>query len=308
MTDKVMSKIDKKKDRLYGGAYSYIMTPFTKSGDVDHGVLAEYAERLVASGLSGVTVTASTTEALYLTEAERMATVETVCKAVNGRVVVNVGAGALSTRQSLYFAEHAKDHGADRLIIDVPTYFTPSIDAVYKHFETIGSKVDLPIRIYNISAPTHFDFIPEYAVKMSEIAQIDSIKEATGIPSRTRDAVSIIGDRLQVYCGFHWMLPEAFSYGAVGWEAGMHPIFASKCVELYQAVLDDPYGKAATEKFDALAPLFYFLKYHGVTQSLKMMSRWTDVKLGEPRPPLEPLPEGLPTQQLRSILSDLGVL
>jgi len=66
------------RDRLYGGVYSYVMTPFNSNGDVDHGALSDYIEALIESGLDGVTINASTTEVHYLQEAERKAVLETV--------------------------------------------------------------------------------------------------------------------------------------------------------------------------------------------------------------------------------------
>ncbi len=294
-------------NRLLGGVYSYVMTPFDKKGNVDHGVLVDYVEGLIESGLDGLTLMASTTEALYLQEDERKSVIETVCKTVNGRVVVNAGAGALSTKQALYFAEHAKDQGVDRLIADMPTYFPVLFEDVYKHYSIISERIGLPIRVYNISQPTRYDFVPEQVLKMADIDMVDSFKEATGDPKRTRDVVALCGDRVQIYCGFHWMLLEAISYGAVGWEGGMHPLFAKECVELYRGAIEDANDKAVHIQFERLKPLFFFMKTFGVTQTVKAMSDWTGLQLGVPRPPLAPLPEAM-KGRLKEILQILDMI
>ncbi len=296
-----------KNNRLFGGVYSYVMTPFDKKGDVDHGVLIDYIEGLIEAGLDGLTLMASTTEALYLQEHERKSVIETVCKTVRGRAVINAGVGALSTKQALYFAEHAKDQGADRIIADMPTYFPLSFDDVYQHYSTLSEKINLPIRVYNISQPTRYDFIPEQVLKMTDIEMVDSFKEATGDPERTRDVVALCGDRVQIYCGFHWMLLQALSYGAVGWEGGMHPIFAKECVQLYRDAMEDVHDKKVHVQFERLKPLFFFMKTFGVTPTIKAMSDWTDLKLGVPRPPLAPLPEAM-KGRLRYIIKELGMI
>ena len=296
-----------KQDRLFGGVYSYVMTPFNKNGDVDHGALAEYIEQLIEAGLDGVTVNASTTEAHYLQEAERKAVLETVCKAANRRVIVNAGVGTHSTRQSLYFANHAKDLGVDRLICELPTFFKIKFDDAYRHYQAISDEIGLPIRIYNITAPTHNDFTPHQALQLANIEMVDSFKEATEDPLRTKDIVNLCGHRMQVYCGFHYLLPEVIKYGAVGWEGGMHPLFAPLSVKLFRALINDPYSQESEDLYKRLAPLFYFLKTYGVTQSVKAMDEWSDSRFGIPRPPQGVLP-AVARPELKTILSRLEVI
>jgi len=295
------------KDRLFGGVYSYVMTPFNKNGDVDHGALAEYIDNLVASGLDGVTINASTTEVHYLDDAERKAVFETAVKAANGRVVVNAGVGTHSTRQSLYFAEHAKEVGADRLICELPNFFKIPFEDAYRHYATIGDTIGLPLRIYNITAPTHNDFTPHQALQLANIEMVDSFKEATEDPLRTRDVVNLVGDRLQVYCGFHYLLPEVIDFGAVGWEGGMHPAFAPLSVQLFRELIKDTSSAKSKELYSRLAPLYFFMKTYGVTQTVKAMDEWTDTRFGIPRPPQYTLPK-IAMPNLQGILERLGVI
>ncbi len=296
-----------KQDRFYGGVYSYVMTPFNKNGDVDHGALADYIESLIESGLDGVTVNASTTEAHYLLEAERKAVLETVCKTANGRVIVNAGVGTHSTRQSLYFAEHAKEHGADRLICELPTFFKIEFQDAYRHYAAISDEIGLPLRIYNITAPTHHDFTPHQALQLANIEMVDSFKEATADPLRTRDVVNLCGDRLQVYCGFHYLLPEVIAFGAVGWEGGMHPVFAPLSVKLFRELIKDHNSEESQILYKRLAPLYFFLKTYGVMQTVKAIDEWTDTRFGLPRPPQGVLPE-VARPNLKAILERLGVI
>ena len=283
------------------------MTPFNKNGDVDHGALAAYIEGLIASGLDGVTVNASTTEVHYLQEAERKAVFETVCKVAKDRVVVNAGVGTHSTRQSLYFAEHAKEVGADRLICELPTFFKINFEDAYRHYATIGDTIGLPLRIYNITAPTHNDFTPHQALQLANIEMVDSFKEATADPLRTRDVVNLVGDRVQVYCGFHYLLPEVIEFGAVGWEGGMHPAFAPLSVQLFRALIEDVDSEESKKLFKRLAPLYFFMKTYGVTQTVKAMDEWTDSSFGIPRPPQYVLPD-VARSNLHGILKQLGVI
>lgn len=299
--------MEQSNDRLFGGVYSYVMTPFNKNGDVDHGALSNYIENLIASGLDGITINASTTEVHYLREHERKSVLETAHAAAKGRVVVNAGVGTHSTRQSLYFAEHAKEIGADRLICELPTFFKINFEDAYRHYSTIGDTIGLPLRIYNIIAPTHNDFTPHQALQLANIEMVDSFKEATADPLRTRDMVNLLGDQMPVYCGFHYLLPEVIEFGAVGWEGGMHPAFAPLSVQLFRALIKDTKSKESKKLYAQLAPLYFFMKTYGVTQTVKAMDEWTDSQFGVPRPPQYVLPDTA-RPHLQRILENLGVI
>src|SRR6516164_2408466 len=105
------------------GIYCYVMTPFEKNGDVDLGALRAYVETIIQSGVDGLTCIASTCEGPYLSEQERFDVADAVCKIAGGRVRVNVGAGATSTRQAIRYAKHAESCGATALMVDMQTYF-----------------------------------------------------------------------------------------------------------------------------------------------------------------------------------------
>ena len=289
------------------GIYCYVMTPFAKNGDVDLGALKAYVETIIQSGVDGLTCIASTCEGAYLSEQERFDVAEVVCKIAGGRVRVNVGAGAISTRQAIRYAKHAEHCGATALMVDMQTYFPVTMDEAYRHFSAIAESVTIPIRLYNIPAPNKFDFTPERLVHMASISRITSIKEASGDVNRVRDIKALCRSRFAIFCGFHYMVLDAFRLGAVGWEAGLHPLIARPCVDLYRAVAVERDAAKSERLFQQLLPLFTLFRYYGVPQTLKAMSAWSDIKLGEPRSPLSPL---APAQLklLEQILSDLELI
>lgn len=287
-----------------GGLYCYLMTPFDEQGSLDLDALERYVDSVIEGGVDGLTCIPSTCEGVYLTTEERYAVAETVCNVANGRVPVNVGVGSFSTRQVEDYSEHAQKSGATSLMIDMQTYFTIGFDAAKQHYADIAKSASIPIRIYNIPQPTHFDFTPDRLLEMGEIEAIDSIKESSGIATRVRDIRSLCGDRFAVFCGFHFVSLEVFRYGAEGWECAMHPLIVKDCVDLYQALKARDFEKGE-QLYERLTPLFFFFKYFGVPQSIKAMSHWSDIKLGQPRAPLQPL-TGEQAARLKQIMSELG--
>lgn len=290
-----------------GGLYCYVATPYAHNGNVNIGMLREYVTAMLGTGIDGITCIASTCEGPYLTEKERHAVAAIVGKAVGGRKRLNIGIGAVSTRQAIEYARQARDAGATSLMLDMQQYFPIDFDAAYRHFESVASAVDLPIRLYNITNPTRFDFTPLELRQMADISAISSIKEASGDVSRIGVIRSLCGDRYALYCGFHYQSLEAFRLGAVGWEAMLHPLIARPCVDLYGALIKDSRSSRARALYQKLQPLFDFFRFYGVTASVKAMSAWTDLRFGKPRAPLGELPE-IAKPRLKQILSQIGVL
>jgi len=290
-----------------GGLYAYLATPYDASGDVDTGVLREYVRAILDAGVTGVTCIASTCEGPYLNDRERNLVADTVGKAVGGRARLNVGVGALSTRQVIENAQRARDAGATSLMLEMQQYFPVTFEAAYEHYAAVARAVDLPIRLYNLTLPTRFDFTPERVAQMATIASIHSVKEASGDVTRVRDIRSLCGQRYKVHCGFHFQALDGFRHGAAGWEVMLHPLIAGLCVDLHKELSADPWSVRSEEKYRRLEPLFYFFKQCGVPQSIKAMSGWTGLKLGRPRAPYGELPpEG--QARLRQILNELHVL
>ncbi|MEP2532685.1 dihydrodipicolinate synthase family protein [Shimia sp.] len=286
-----------------GGLYCYLITPFDPAGDVDHATLERYTDAIVNSGADGLTCVASTTEGVYLTEAERFAVVQTVCQTNAGRVPVNVAIGDISTRQVMHWADHAQKAGASTLMLEMQTYL-PDIhfSDVLHHYQTVSDGVDVPIRLYNIPRTTRYDMSPKMIAELAAVDGIDSVKDATGDPHRVRDIKALTGDRYAFYTGLHFVARESYRYGAIGWEAAFHPLFADDMVSLHQLLLsNDPRGATLYKKME---PLFVFFRHFGVPQCIRAMSMWSDLSLGHARAPLPKLNSQQFTQ-LKSLMADL---
>ena len=302
MTDKVISETIGKK----GGLYCYLITPFDQNGDVNYQALERYADQIIESGVDGLTCVASTTEGVYLTEAERFSVVNTVCNTAAGRVPVNVAVGDYSTRQVMHWADQAQRAGAATLMIEMQTYL-PEIrfSDVMIHYKQIATGVDVPIRLYNIPRTTRYDMTPERIAEMATITRIDSVKDATGDPRRVRDIKALTGDRFALYAGLHFVARESYRYGAIGWEAAFHPLFARDMVKLHQLLhVGDEAGETLYKKME---PLFVFFRHYGVPNCIKAMSAWSTLDLGRPRAPLPTL-SPLQTKQLKNLMIDLGYI
>jgi 4-hydroxy-tetrahydrodipicolinate synthase len=296
---------DSEKDG--GGLYAYLVTPYDKRGDVDPELLADYVRAIVQAGVAGVTCLASTCEGPYLTDEERELVAKTVGKVVASSTRLNIGVGAFSTRQVIENAKRAEDAGASSIMLEMQQYFPVTFEAAYRHYEAIGRAVRLPIRLYNLPLPTRFDFTPDRIALMADIPAIHSVKEASGDVTRLRDIRALCGTRFKLHCGFHFQALDGFRYGADGWEVMLHPLIAKACIGLHRTLETDPWSASAEAEYRRLEPLFHFFKQCGVPQSIKAMSEWTDLNLGQPREPYGELSPSAKAR-LRDIVKQLDLL
>ena len=296
----MLQKINKEK----GGFYSYLATPFKEDGEVDYAVLDRYTKSIVDCGVDGITCLASTCEGPYLSDEESLKVLQIVSKAINGRCKLNVGIGAMSTLQALRKSKHAEDNGATSLMLELQQYYPVTLEDAYKHYVTIAEKVSTDIRLYNLPLPTKFDFAPQHILELATVKKISSVKEASGEVERIKTIRSLCGDRFEIYCGFHYQALDGFRLGADGWEVMLHPKIAKHCVELYRSLKNDPLSAQSESQFKQLEPLFVFFKTYGVPQSIKAISKFTNLDLGYPRAPFRSLKQQ-EIQRLREIVNQL---
>ena len=96
------------------GIIAYPVTPFTADGTaIDTAGLAGLVDTLVHSGVHAVAPLGSTGEAAYLSEDEFDTVVDVTVEAVGRRVPVVVGAGDLTTANTIRRARKAERAGAD---------------------------------------------------------------------------------------------------------------------------------------------------------------------------------------------------
>jgi dihydrodipicolinate synthase/N-acetylneuraminate lyase len=133
---------------VFNGVIPALMTPCTADREPDFDALVRKAQELIATGMSAVVYCGSMGDWPLLTDELRM---QGVARLTQAGVPVIVGTGAQSPRQAVAIAAHAKQVGAQGLMI-IPRVLSrgQSVAAQRAHFESVleaGS--DLPAVIYN---------------------------------------------------------------------------------------------------------------------------------------------------------------
>jgi 4-hydroxy-tetrahydrodipicolinate synthase len=175
------------RERLKGSIPALI-TPM-RGGKVDEAAFRKLVAWQIAEGSHGLVPCGTTGESPTLSHEEHMRVVQICVEEANGRVPVIAGAGSNSTQEALMLTKHAKDVGADAVLSVTGYYNKPSQEGMYRHFATIAEAVDIPIVLYNIPGRAIVEISVETMARLSKIANIVGVKDATANlmrPSRER--------------------------------------------------------------------------------------------------------------------------
>jgi len=179
---------------MFKGSIPALITPF-KDGVVDEDSLRAFVEWQIEEGSDGLVPCGTTGESPALSHSEHMRVTEICIEQANGRVPVIAGAGSNSTQEAIALAQHAKDAGADAVLVVTPYYNKPTQKGMFEHFKAVQD-VGSPVIIYNIPPRSVVDMTPETMAELAKLPNIIGVKDATcdlGRPQVTRSAMN--GDK-----------------------------------------------------------------------------------------------------------------
>ena len=220
------------------GSLVALITPMRADGSLDEKKLAEFVEWHIAEGTDGLVPTGTTGESPTLTHEEHKRVVEITVEVANGRVPVIAGTGSNATAEALDFTRHAKQAGADQVLIVTPYYNTPTQEGMYLHFSTIADAVDIPIIIYNIPPRSVIDMTPETMGRLARHKNIIGVKDATANLVRPYHTRRACGPDFVQYSGEdHTALAflAAGGHGCISVTGNIAPRLTSQMHKLWQA-------------------------------------------------------------------------
>src|SRR5713101_2190380 len=164
----------------FTGVGTALVTPFTKTGDLNEAAMRRLARRQIDAGVHFLCPCGTTGESPTLTDAERLRTVEIVADEANGRVPILAGAGGYDTKDVLHLAGEMQKAGASGLLSVTPYYNKPSQEGLYQHFRAIAESTPLPIVVYNVPGRTGVNIEVPTLLRLAAIPNIIGVKEASG--------------------------------------------------------------------------------------------------------------------------------
>ncbi|MGQ0742037.1 MAG: 4-hydroxy-tetrahydrodipicolinate synthase [Alphaproteobacteria bacterium] len=238
---------------LIKGSITALITPF-RNGEIDEHAYRRFVEWQIAEGTHGLVPCGTTGENPTLTNEEHMRLIEICVEAARGRAPVIAGAGSNYTEQAILLSRHSQKVGADAVLSVVPYYNKPTQEGIYRHFAKIAESVDIPIVIYNVPSRTVADICVETLARLSKIANIVGIKDATGNLARaSRERAALPGTFIRL-SGEDATTLGFMAHGGRGCISVTSNVAPRLCAEFQNACLAGNY-ELALKCQDRLMPL-----------------------------------------------------
>jgi 4-hydroxy-tetrahydrodipicolinate synthase len=267
------------------GILPALVTPFTDDGKaVDEERLRFLVNRCIELGVHGVVPCGTTGEFVNMTMEEKKRVIKVVVDEVNGRVPVVAGTGASGTDQALEITKYAKDVGADAVLIVTPFYLKPADRGIYEHYDTIASKVEIPIILYNIPQCTGLPLPWQMVEDLAQIPNIVGIKDSSGQLNFILAVLEKVRDKINVMCGHDEVVIAALAAGCSGAILASANVIPDIWVQLYNHVKNGELQKARElqYKVQKIARIIAASGPVGTKAALNMMK----IKVGPVRQPL----------------------
>jgi 4-hydroxy-tetrahydrodipicolinate synthase len=231
------------------GVIVALLTPVDRDGQVDHGALRALTERLVASGVTGISPLGSTGEGFSLGLEQRLAVTDTVAGAVPAGMPVITGVFAHNHEQAVTEIAAYFGHGATAVLAAPPAYYPLTPAEQLSYFSRLADETALPLVMYNIPVYTKIQIDPPAAAVLAAHPRVAGLKDSgrdLGYAAALLDAVAAAGDdaaHFSVLTGTDSMLVSYLLAGARGTICASANLVPEAVIATYEAVkagkLDD---------------------------------------------------------------------
>ncbi len=205
-----------KKDMIFTGAGTALVTPFTPAGEIAWEELEKLVDFQLEGGIDAIIACGTTGEAATMTAEEHLKVVDFIIKRVNGRVPVIAGTGSNDTAFCVELSQEAKQLGADGLLLVTPYYNKTSQKGLVESFDYIADTVKMPCILYNVPSRTGCNIQIETYCELAKNPYVVAVKEASGNAALAARIVAQCGDSLTVYSGEDNMTLSLMALGGKG--------------------------------------------------------------------------------------------
>ncbi len=193
-----------------------IITPFDAEGRFDEEKYRELIEFQIANGTDVIVPCGTTGESATLSYQEHDQVIKACIEQVNKRVPVLAGTGSNATQEAVEISGHAKQMGADGVLLVAPYYNKPTQEGLYQHYKKIAESVAIPQVLYNVPGRTVINMSAETTIRLAELPNVVTIKEASGNLTQISQIIGEAGDKIDVVSGDDFLTFPIMACGGKG--------------------------------------------------------------------------------------------
>lgn len=201
------------------GTYTALVTPFDVDDNLDVAGLRTLLKLQIAAGVNGIVVMGTTGESPTLSSKERIAIIKIAREEIPDNILLIVGTGHNSTKQTILNTIQAHELGADMALVVTPYYNKPTQEGIYRHFCEITKQTNLPLIAYNTPGRSGQNISAETVKRLCEIPTVVGIKESSGSISHASDIIELCSQRrpeFSVVTGDDPLILPSIAVGAQG--------------------------------------------------------------------------------------------
>jgi 4-hydroxy-tetrahydrodipicolinate synthase len=178
------------------GLFTSPSIPFKEDLSLDEAGIRKNVDYMLKCKVTGLGF--GFTEPWVCTQEERRRAMEVAIDAAKGKgVVVYVHATDHSVAETINLMTHAKNSGAEAVMVWTPYEWGKTQDMAYEYYEYIASKVDLGIFAYN-TFHSGISLTPETLARIAKIPNICAIKDAIYDVNHVVKTMQLCGDQVVV--------------------------------------------------------------------------------------------------------------
>lgn len=234
-----------------------VITPFTKSLDVDIVAFENIIHQLISNGADYLVLLGTTAETPTLSPAEKRQLLSSAIKINAGKKPVVAGIGGNNTLKIIEEIKSFDFTGIDGVLSVVPYYNKPNQKGIYNHFKTIAEACPVPIILYNIPGRTGVNMTAETTLKLAnDFKNIQGVKEASGNLDQIMEIIKNKPENFAVISGDDNLTLPLIALGADGVISVIGNAFPDKLSKMISIFPSHP-DKAALIHYE----LMDFIKY-----------------------------------------------
>ena len=291
---------------MFKGSLVALITPMRPDGSLDEKAYSDFVEWQINEGTHGIVPVGTTGESPTLSHDEHKRVVEIAVQVSHGRIPVIAGAGSNSTAEAIELAQHAKEAGADAILVVTPYYNKPTQEGMFLHFSAIADSADIPMIIYNIPPRSVVDMSVETMARLAKHKNIIGVKDATANLVRPLHTRRACGDDFCQLSGEDHTALSFNAAGGVGCISVTANVAPRLCSDMQTAWMQGRFADAMAIQ-NRLVPLHDALFSETSPGPVKYAASLLGKTSEKCRLPLAPLME--PTRaRVRAAMTEVGLL
>lgn len=243
---------------IFKGVGTALVTPMNSKG-VDYDKFGKLIDWQIESGINALIIAGTTGEGSTLSDEEHREVLKYAIERAAGRTTMVAGTGSNDTAYAIDLTKYACELGYDAMLVVTPYYNKATQKGLVAMFKAIADVSTKPIILYNVPSRTGVNIEPATYAALAGYKNIVAIKEANGNISKIVEAVSLVGDKLDMYSGNDDQIVPILSMGGSGVISVLSNVAPKETMAICEKCFAGDYAGAAklqTELLDLINLLF----------------------------------------------------